>query len=168
MEVRNKKAWFKDLDGAKVKKYFDEHKELVKAEVCRQAGVNKSTIADMIRRNEARIVNVNAVCDVLGIPRDYFDAPEVKEPEPVKAPEPETEKQECLVDLADIQLSVNKVEGLLLKVVALLEENNALLEENNRLLRGKIEKGERSNDTKGFTNSGAAHSYTVSAVRALR
>ena len=164
----------KFVSGKKYRQYIADN-NLNSAKVCRKAGIhhsygmNSTGTATNGGQNEKCSVNEvywNLICDVLGVAKDYFDVKE--EPEPVKVPEPEEEKPECLVDLADIQLSVNKVEGLLLKTVALLKENNALLEENNRLLRGKIEKGERSNDTKGITNSGAAHSYTVSSVRALR
>ena len=155
MEIRHKKEWFKDIDGEKLKKYLNDNK-VVKVDLAREAGINKSAIHDAIRRNETRIINMNAICDVLGVPRDYFDAPEIVEPEPIpeQTEDLEDKQPECLIDLADIQLSLNKIEALLL--------------EQNRILRGKLEKVERTNEIKGHTNSGDPHSYTVNAVRDLR
>lgn len=146
---------FKIVNGKAYRKYLGT-KGLTSSEVCRSAGLEKSygsnatTSATNNGDNTKCKVNEvywNLICDALNVPRDYFDAPE-EEPKVVETAE---EKPECLIDLADIQLSLNKIEALLL--------------EQNKLLRGRLEKGERTNETKGATNSGDSHSYTVSRLR---
>ena len=149
----------KYVDGKKYRQYIKDN-NLNSSEVCRKAGIhysygtNSTGLATNGGQNNKCNVNEiywNLICDALGVPRDYFDVKDEPKPKPVKE-EPE-EKPECLIDLADIQLSLNKIEALLL--------------EQNRLLRGKIEKGEKINDTKGSTNTGSSHNYTVSSVRNL-
>lgn len=149
------------VDGCKYREYLLKN-NLISSHICIKAGLNHSyanntTTMSHSEDGEGHRCRVNEVywnliCDALEVPRDYFDA---KEPEPVKEPEPELEeeKPECLIDLADIQLSLNKIEALLL--------------EQNKILRGKLEKGERSNEIKGATNSGDHHSFTVASVRNL-
>lgn len=149
----------KIVNGKKYRQYIADN-NLNSSEVCRKAGIhhsygmNSTGFATNGGQNDKCNVNEvywNLICDVLGVQRDYFDVKEEPKPEPIKG-EPE-EKPECLIDLADIQLSLYKIE--------------ALLQEQNKLLRGKLEKGERSNDAKGITNNGSSHSYTVSSVRNL-
>ena len=143
-ETKNK--YFKMVDADKVctmtKKKYGSY-----AALCREIGVNNHQLSDLIRRGGyIRIVTMNSICHALDVPNDYFD--KVEEPEPVSEPieDPKEEPEECLINLADIQLSLNKIEALLL--------------EQNRILRGKLIKGE-SNEIKGNTNHGFGHSYTV-------
>lgn len=70
---------FKKVDGEKIRKYFNERPELVKAKVCLQAKVNRAVITDAQSRNSTRIVFWDAICDVLNVPRDYFDLVEKKQ-----------------------------------------------------------------------------------------
>ena len=148
----------KYVNGKKYRQYINEN-NLNSSQVCKKGGIHYSYAMNSTgpstnggQNDKCKVNSVywDLICDTLGVPRDYFDVVETPEPEP----EPIKEEPECLIDLADIQLSLNKIEALLL--------------EQNRLLRGKIEKGERSNDTKGFTNSGTSHSYTVNAIRNLQ
>ena len=139
--------YFKVVDAEKVsamtKAKFGSH-----AELCRMIGVNSHQISDMIRKGGyIRILTMNSICHALGVPNDYFD--KVEEPEPVPEPEKE-EPEECLINLADIQLSLNKIEALLL--------------EQNRILRGRLEKGERTNEIKGNTNGHPANGYGIRHV----
>lgn len=107
---------YKAVDGKKIKKYFAEHPELTKSGVCKDAQVNRGVITDAQARNLTRIVFWNAICDVLKVPKDYFDLVEPV----VTEKEPEERETECGIDLADIQLSLNKIEALLLEQNKLL------------------------------------------------
>lgn len=137
------------IDSEKAKKYFAEH-PYNRSEIAFKAGVSPSYIRQAINHGYTNKVYWWAVCDVIGVPRDFFD---YHEPEPVPEPEPEETKEpeECLINLADIQLSLNKIEALM------LEQNN-LLSQQNQLLRGKLEKG-GSNDNKG--NNGGSHAFML-------
>lgn len=95
----NRKEWFKGIDGKKLHQYCAEHK-IIKADLCRAAGLSKSTIHDAIRREECRIVNMNALCDVLEVPRDYFD--KVEEPEIIPETPKASEEEINVTDLADM------------------------------------------------------------------
>ncbi|MDO5478184.1 MAG: hypothetical protein Q4G23_03370 [Clostridia bacterium] len=142
MNELTKDQLFKTIDSEKLDKYIRFH-NVNKSEVCTKAYLNRHFLNDATRKGRARIASFNAICDVMGVPRDYFD--KFIEPEPVPEPEKE-EPEECLINLADIQLSLNKIEALLL--------------EQNRILRGKLEKG-GNNEIKGNTNHGFSHGYTV-------
>ena len=120
--MRENESLYKSVDGEKLKKYFEEHTEITKASICRKAYVHLNFIYDAYTQGRARIAYMNSICEALGVPREYFDA---KEP---PKPEPKSEAEECSVDLADIQLSLNKIEALLI--------------EQNKLLRGSLLKGE--------------------------
>ena len=122
MMNHNNSQLFKKIDSEKLNNYFKEHKEVKKTEVSVKAFCHRGFISDCIKRGYSRITNFNNVCDTLGVPRDYFDYVEPV-PEPVEIIK--KEKTECLVDLADIQLSLNKIEILLL--------------EQNKLIRERIE-----------------------------
>ena len=151
------------VDGCKYREYLLKN-NLKSSHICIKAGLNHSyanntTAMSHSEDGEGHRCRVNEVywnliCDAMEVPRDYFDA---KEPEPIKEEKPEgelkEEQPECLVDLADIQVSLKKIELLLM--------------EQNKLLRGKLEKGERTNEVKGSTNSGSPHSFTIAAVRDL-
>ena len=118
MYTKVKNELFKAIDGPKLKNYCDE-KGLVKVDICRKAGVSKSTIFDIIRRNESRIVNMNSICDVLEVPRDYFDKAE--EPEVIpKIPEEEINISDLadMVDLLkDIVLSIKNQQAIEIKLL---------------------------------------------------
>ena len=134
------------IDSEKALKYFEEN-PFKRSEIASKAGVSPSYIRQAINHGYTNKVYWWAVCDVLGVPRDYFN---YHEPEPEPEPEPvneETHEEECLVNLADIQLSLNKIEEL--------------ITEQNRLLRGRLIKEERTSPTIGNTNAGAPHSFTV-------
>lgn len=113
------------------------------AEFCRGIGKSSHCMADIKRqKGKVAIATMNLICYALGKELDFFD--KIEEPEPIENPKEEPE--ECLINLADIQLSLNKIEALLL--------------EQNRILRGKLVKGE-SNEIKGNTNHGCGHGYTI-------
>ena len=147
-------SYFKTIDADKLRKFIrDESKFKSDAEICRAIGVSSHCIADTKRRGgRIRIAFINNICHLLGVSEDYFDYVE-PEPEPEPLPVGELEKKtetECLIDLADIQLSLNKIEALLL--------------EQNRILRGRLEKGERTNEIKGNTNGHPANGYGIRHV----
>lgn len=158
------------IDGEKMFKFLEDN-HIKHGQLALDMGYSRSFIRDVTRRgwiNRAGLKVFTAfVNEYLAEPisEDYFI---VKETEPETTKEPETVKEsehECLIDLADIQLSFNKVESLLLAQNSGISELLELIRETNRLLRGKLVKNERSNEAKGDTNSGASHSYTVNGIR---
>ncbi len=151
------------IDSDKANKYFAEH-PFKKSEIATKAGVSASYLRQAINHGYTNKVYWWAVCDVIGVPRDYFDYHEPEpEPEPVKE-EPQ-EKRECLVDLADIQYSLNIFESKLTQMLEAMVEQNNLLSEQSRLLRGKLERAERSSTPMGNTNAGEPMAFMVKKER---
>ena len=150
------------IDSEKARKYAEEH-PFCRSEIAKKAGVSVSYFRQTINNGKTNRVYWWAICDALGVPRDYFDYHE-PEPEPVPDPEPEKkeeEKPEYGVDLADIQYSLNIFEQKFTQILEAIIEQNNLLSQQNQLLRGKLEKGVRNNEIKGNTNHGNSHSYTI-------
>ncbi len=106
---------FKRVDGPKVEKYFSERPNLAKSVVSKKALSNRNFISDAIRKGRARTALWNNVCDVLEVPRDYFDYVE-----PVKATESVPEKKAEIEDgdIKDVLISMlvtqKKQEALLI------------------------------------------------------
>lgn len=139
----------KYIDGEKVKAYIKEH-NICQMEITDKMGVSHGYIRQAAQRGYTSIGMWKLACEGMGVPEDYFD---IKEPIP--APEPvQEEPEEDKPDMADIQLSLNKIELILTKMVDVMEEQN-------RLLRGRLVKEERTSPTIGNTNAGAPHSFTV-------
>ena len=116
---------FKKIDGKKVRMYFAERPELVKGTVSVKALSNRNFVNDVIRKGRARIALWNNVCDVLEVPRDYFDW---HEPEPEKVAEAPEKKAELdsFGDTRDILVAMllaqKKQEALLCEICGLFKE----------------------------------------------
>lgn len=115
---------FKKVDGEKVAKFFAERPGLVKATVSKQALSNRNFVNDTIRKGRARVALWNNVCDVLEVPRDYFDYVEpVKVVEAEQIPEKVADE---FGDTRDILISMlvqqKKQEALLLDITKVLKE----------------------------------------------
>lgn len=121
---------FKKIDGKKVNLYFAERPELVKGTVSVKALSNRNFVNDAIRKNRARIALWNNVCDVLEVPRDYFDW---HEPEPLpekKADEDAVPEKTAETDefggtrdiLVSMLLAQKKQEALLCNICELFKE----------------------------------------------
>ena len=137
----------KFIDGDKVMAYIKEH-DICQMEITDKMGVSHGYIRQAANRGYTSIGLWKLACEGMGVPEDYFDVVEaVPEPEPVQET-PEEEKP----DMADIQLSLNKIELILTKMFDIMEEQN-------RLLRGRLEKAERSSVPIGNTNSGQPHVF---------
>ena len=118
---------FKKIDGKKVNLYFSERPELVKGTVSTKALSNRNFVNDAIRKNRARIALWNNVCDVLEVPRDFFDYVEPPEkkvdeetvPEKTAATDEFGEARDVLIS---ILLTQKKQEALLLDICKVLKE----------------------------------------------
>lgn len=162
MYKRTKKiaSTYKYIDSEKASRYVAEH-GVVKTALSVEAGYSPNALGQIIKRGYSNIAMWRALCAALGVPEDYFD---IVEPERAAEPEPVAEQAETpedKPDMADIQLSLNQLELGIKNVAKLMEEQIDLMREQNRLLRGRLEKAERSAESRGATNSGEPHSFMI-------
>lgn len=111
----------KEIDSQKVIKYFEDHPNINKYSIGPKIYRSKSFINDAIRSSSALIVAWDACCDLLEVPRDYFDP----DPEPVVEEPQEVEESEDINydynnihdDLIVLIASNKRIEALLLKLI---------------------------------------------------
>lgn len=109
---------FKKIDSNKTRTYFDDHANLSKSSISKQALSNRNFITQSIKTGYARIALWNNVCDIIGVPRDYFDYIE-----PVVESVTEEKSENDLKDiLISILVSERKQEALLLSIEDLLKK----------------------------------------------
>ncbi len=106
----------KRIDGEKVRKYISLNK-INQAKTCRNSGLNSRYISDSAKRNWANIGCWRLICQELGVPENFFD---LHDPEPVK--ETDTGEEDSIISMADIPVTLMKIEALLLEQNKLLKE----------------------------------------------
>ena len=107
------------IDGEKAIDYFKKT-GISNKDLAEKAGVSDSYFRRACKVGYTNRIYWNAICDTLGVPRDFFN---YKEP----VIDEKEEKTECMVDLADIQYSLNIHEKLLTQILeTLVEINNQL------------------------------------------
>lgn len=102
------------IDGEKAIDYFKKT-EMSTKDLSEKVGVSDSYFRRACKVGYTNRIYWNAICDVLGVPRDFFN---YKEP----VIDEKEEKTECMVDLADIQYSLNIHEKLLTQILEALVE----------------------------------------------
>lgn len=110
----------KRVDVKKIDEYFKK-KKIPKSSVGPMVYKSKSYVHDIIRRGDVTVISWDKICDILSVPRDYFDIVEEK-------PEPEVEEETGVIldetdhdILVSLLLSQKKIEALLMEIVSLLK-----------------------------------------------
>lgn len=108
----------KKVDGRKFDRYLTQN-GIKRIDLCASIHRSKAFVNDVIRNNDVDILAWEKICDILGVPNDFFDIKEYH-PEPKEQPKVLIEETDHDL-LVSLLLSQEKIEALLMEIVSMLK-----------------------------------------------